>query len=328
MITFLSQRWILWGSFAAVLFPMRSVSGVLDLSFLNDLEPLEFHLPTVTDPNVTENIVGYNPWMPRYQGSADPSKPTIVLMTGGCLPVEEGGSDFYQDARRGFYDECAKFGDVQCQCRPIIDPSKWQPKDILGLTDETIFNGIVECKWEIRRLLDEHKKGLINVAGISAKCSFDQPELFDELREHNIPIFLMGVNQPFPDEPEYNVPQPTGFLGTDQAFLGKTLARLLVQLRPEGGRFATMLNWGSTGMVRRRYGFLLKRFTRMRIRAINQDGVKLRSILSIQVFAGLGIVLTWNVCWNASEIRRTARNLMPSFSSFSRPFAKTILRTG
>ena len=255
-IIFLSQRWILLGIFAAILFPIRSVSGVLDLSYLTDLEPLEFHLPTVTDPNVTENIVGYNPWMPRYQGSADPSKPTIVLMTGGCLPVEEGGSDFYQDARRGFYDECAKFGDVQCQCRPIIDPSKWQPKEILGLTDETIFNGIVECKWEIRRLLDEHKKGLINVAGISAKCSFDQPELFDELREHNIPIFLMGVNQPFPDEPEYNVPQPTGFLGTDQAFLGKTLARLLVQLRPEGGRFATMLNWGSTGMVRRRYGFL------------------------------------------------------------------------
>jgi hypothetical protein len=178
-----------------------------------------FYLPPVTDPNITELATGYNPWMTKYTGSPDPQKLTFVLMTGGCLPVEEGGSSFYQDASTGFRQRCEEL-DIACQCRPMIKTSKMNPPQPTSL-----YDGFHESVWEVRRILEEHRQGRINVGGISAKLSYQDPELFEEARELGVPIFLMGVNKPYPGEPEYNFPQPTGFIGTDQAFLGRTMAR-------------------------------------------------------------------------------------------------------
>ena len=217
-----------------------------------------FFLPSVTDPNITERDTGYNPWMKQYTGintfteSQSLDEPTFVLMTGGCLPLEEGGSDFYQDAGTGFRYYCDQLG-IQCQCRPIISPLKWNPP----MNDTSIFGGYNECVWEIQRLLNEHQAGLIKVGGISAKCSYGIPEvkIFEQARALNVSLFLMGVNKPYPNEKEALLDQPTGFIGTDQAFLGREMARLLKKLRPEGTTYAFVTNWDSTGMTRRRLGF-------------------------------------------------------------------------
>ena len=196
---------------------------------------------------------GYNPWMSKYnyKGVKDPEAPVIVMMTGGCLPLEEGGSDFYQDAGRGFPQRCEELN-LNCQCRPIIKPQKWNPPQ----PDASIFNGTAEFVWEIRRLLDEHRRGLINVGGISAKATYHDPRIFDEAKEMGIPIFLVGINKPLPGEKEYSLSQPTDFIGTNQAFLGRTMARLLKQLRPNGGTYGFIVNWDGPGMLRRRLGFV------------------------------------------------------------------------
>jgi hypothetical protein len=209
-----------------------------------------FYLPPASDPNITKLTTGYNPWMNKYTGSPDPQELTFVLMTGGCLPLEEGGSDFYQDTGTGFRQRCEELN-IACQCRPIIKTDKMNPPQ-----PSSLFNGSGDAVWEVRRILEEHRQGRINVAGISAKLSYQDPEVFNEARELGVPIFLMGINKPYPGENEYYMPQPTGFIGTDQAFLGRTMARLLKQLRPEGGTYGFVTDWTSAGMARRRLGFV------------------------------------------------------------------------
>jgi hypothetical protein len=211
-----------------------------------------FYLPPepLNDPNITELTTGYNPWMSKYTGSSDPQELTFVLMTGGCLPLDEGGSDFYQDTGTGFRQRCKELN-INCQCRPIIKTHKMNPPQ-----PESLFNGMIDAVWEVRRILEEHRQGRINVAGISAKLSYQDPEVFNEARKLGIPIFLMGVNKPYPDENESNMPQPTGFIGTEEAFVGRTMARLLKQLRPEGGSYGFVTSWTSAGMGRRRLGFV------------------------------------------------------------------------
>jgi hypothetical protein len=211
-----------------------------------------FYLPPepLNDPNITELTTGFNPWMSKYTGSPDPQELTFVLMTGGCLPLEEGGSDFYQDTGTGFRQRCQELN-ITCQCRPIIKTNKMNPPQ-----PESLFQGMGDAVWEVRRILEEHRQGRINVAGISAKLSYQDPEVFNEARELGVPIFLMGINKPYSGEKEYNMPQPTGFIGTDQAFLGRTMARLLKQLRPSGGTYGFVTDWTSPGMTRRRLGFI------------------------------------------------------------------------
>jgi hypothetical protein len=151
--------------------------------------PAAFLLPPVNYPNVTEATWGYNPWMSKY--ITDPTKITIVMMTGGCLSVEEGGSAFYQDAAKGFWQRCAEL-DINCQCRPIIKPTEWNPP----MEDNSIYydNNITEAAWHIKKLFADHRAGRINVGAISAKAGYETglPEIYDEARELDIPIFLMG----------------------------------------------------------------------------------------------------------------------------------------
>jgi hypothetical protein len=43
----------------------------------------------------------------------DPQKLTFVVMTGGCLPLEEGGSDFIKIPE---LDTASVAGEYPCQC--------------------------------------------------------------------------------------------------------------------------------------------------------------------------------------------------------------------
>lgn len=63
------------------------------------------------------------------------------------------------------------------------------------------------CSWEIRRILDEHRRGLIKLGGISAKCDLRHPEIYDEARELRVPVFLMEKNAPKLGDEDYGKPE-------------------------------------------------------------------------------------------------------------------------
>ena len=222
-----------------VLFP-----GASSEEELEELWP--FVTPTPEDFNLTEadwnQTTGYNIWMPQYHGG-DPSKKTYVMMTGGCLPVEERGSFFYQDAAVAFNVSCHELG-VECKCRPIIEIPDWNV-----VINQTLwppfFHDMHHCSWEIRRILDEHRRGVIDVAGIAAKCDFRHPQIYDEARELGVPIFLLGANPLTSDDEDFGVPEPEGYIGTDQVFLGQTMARVLKQLAPDGREYGFIMQWDS-----------------------------------------------------------------------------------
>ena len=96
----------------------------------------EFFLPPPVNETIRRYTTGYNPWMDQYTGpnpGVDASVPHIVLMTGGCLPLDENGSTFLRDAGRGFDQRCQELVELHgadklaCQCRPIIKPSLFNP---------------------------------------------------------------------------------------------------------------------------------------------------------------------------------------------------------
>jgi hypothetical protein len=224
--------------------------GVFKLREATSNEELEelwpFVYPSPEYFNLTEEdwnqTTGYNIWMPQYHGG-DPSKKTFVMMTGGCLPEEDGGSDFFQDAAVAFNASCVEHG-LECQCRPILTVPEWNVF-INETMWEPIFHDMHHCSWEIRRILDEHRRGVIDLAGISAKCDLRHPQIYDEARELGVPIFLLQANPLTPDDEEYGLPEPDGYIGTDQEFLGKTMAKVLKRLAPDGSVYGFIMQWDS-----------------------------------------------------------------------------------
>jgi len=215
----------------------------------------EFLFPPPPNASLADLTLGYNPWMTQYTGAPESTtEPTFVLMVGACITEEMGGTasaQFYSDAVVAFWQECQE-KQMQCQCRPMAKPDRWNPPQ----EDRSIYNGMADTEWELHRLFREHEQGLISVGGITIKASFEAPYMFDKARELDIPLFLLGVNEPWPGDREESFVQPHGYIGTNNAFLGTTMARLVKQLRPDGGTFAFIMSWGSTYMIRVRQGFL------------------------------------------------------------------------
>ena len=72
----------------------------------------------------------------------------------------------------------------------------------------------------------------MGVDGISAACKFENVTPWQQAHEAGIELVA------FDGKPPSDFPVPlAGSVGTDQHFLGRTMARLLRQLRPEGGSF-------------------------------------------------------------------------------------------
>jgi len=108
---------------------------------------------------------------------------------------------------------------VPVPSRPVANPEEMNPPQnasLYGCPDDCVDHPV----WEIRRLLDEHRRGLINVGGISVKLSYQDPRVFLEAEQLGVPLFLLEANKPLPGDKEYGMPQPTGFIGVDQAYLG------------------------------------------------------------------------------------------------------------
>jgi gamma-aminobutyric acid type B receptor len=86
------------------------------------------------------------------------------------------------------------------------------------------------------------------VDGIAVTCTYDVPEVFQEAADKGIPV--VTFDSPPPPEIAHEA-----YIGTDNSFLGRTLARLLRQLRPEGGTFAIIALASSFNQSLRVEGF-------------------------------------------------------------------------
>ena len=158
----------------------------------------EFYLPMPEELNITETNFtwGYNPWMPEYNWkSVDSNKPTFVMLSPSCIDFEEElGSLIFRDMATAWRKTCEELG-MQCQCRPIVRHNFW---NVENKPSGDFWQGIHRCSWETRRVLDEHRKGLINLAGVSTRCSMRDPDIYDEARELGVPVFVTNMNPPKP----------------------------------------------------------------------------------------------------------------------------------
>ncbi|KAG7362299.1 7 transmembrane sweet-taste receptor of 3 GCPR-domain containing protein [Nitzschia inconspicua] len=127
-----------------------------------------------------------------------------------------GDSEFFNPVRDGWLAECAVY-DVNCIYLPV---------------NYTYFFEHQEDKYShpcIPLMLQLVEMG---VDGISAACHFEDVAHWRAAYEAGIPLVA------FDTRPPEGFPIPLeAYVGTDQEFLGRTQARLLKQLRPEGGTF-------------------------------------------------------------------------------------------
>jgi ribose transport system substrate-binding protein len=145
---------------------------------------------------------------------------SLLLFTSGWAVVKSenltfglvsGTSAFFELARHGWFDKCEHFG---VNCLYLIP--NWETLDMEKYDDP--------CEKEIEDLIK------LKVDGIAAACIY-KTDVFQKAADAGIPVVT------FDNAPPDHIPHKA-YIGTDQRFLGRTLGRLLRQLRPEGGTFA------------------------------------------------------------------------------------------
>ena len=108
------------------------------------------------------------------------------------------------------------------------EPLELEDVDIYNLTaisldyNETVGYG--PCIPQIRYFIQQ------KYDGISIQCGVNHPTIYQEVYDANIPIVSFDIPPP--------LTQPiNSYIGTDNYYLGKTMARLLRVLKPEGGTY-------------------------------------------------------------------------------------------
>jgi ABC-type sugar transport system substrate-binding protein len=149
---------------------------------------------------------------------------TFVMMNGG--------SSFFYPIEQGWLDACAKLPNVTCEHH--YENKTWFAE--AGYSREV---DILPCVPLIREFIAR------GVDGIAAKCNLDHP-LFQEAADAGIPVVAFQGN--------YDAVPINTYVGTNNEYLGRTLARLLKQLRPEGGTF--VCTYGGQSSYARTVGFL------------------------------------------------------------------------
>jgi gamma-aminobutyric acid type B receptor len=140
-----------------------------------------------------------------------------------------GSSGFFEPVKDGWDNMCNVLG---ANCHYVVP--NWSD------FDREMY--IHPCVAEMSALIKQ------KVDGIAVACTYDAPEVFKEAADKGIPVVT------------FDSPPPPGiaseaYVGTDNSFLGRTLARLLKQLRPEGGTFAIIAVEGSENQELRVEGF-------------------------------------------------------------------------
>lgn len=143
----------------------------------------------------------------------------VILLLGRPLStcalsfgLLNGGSAYFEPIPAGFLAKCQSLG-VTCYTR--------------------VSNGSIPCAEERRAAVNDFLA--LNVSGIAMKPCGDanREEMLALLEETSVPIVTFDSDVPDSSRIAY--------VGTDNWFLGRTMARLLRQLRPEGGTYATIL---------------------------------------------------------------------------------------
>jgi Periplasmic binding protein domain len=137
---------------------------------------------------------------------------TVQAQTLGLI---NGGSSFFEPVIEGWLDKCKELG-ITCHHRTVSSGSAAQPCP-------------VERVKLLRELMDLGINGLaIKPCGTTTADGMQQ--VYDLAASGGIPVINL----------DSDIPNATraAYVGTDNALLGRTLARLLQQLRPEGGEYA------------------------------------------------------------------------------------------
>jgi gamma-aminobutyric acid type B receptor len=158
-----------------------------------------------------------------------------------------GGSTFFEPVQTGWETACQSLGIETCL---YIVPNEM---------DFDYDTHVHPCVYEVRKLI-----ALKQVDGISARCAYEATEIFQEARDAGIEtvVFDQPSPPPPPGEEEVEVEggfdgahRPSAYIGTDNRFMGRTMARLLRQLRPEGGTFGFVHRLGDALQDQRIAGF-------------------------------------------------------------------------
>jgi ABC-type sugar transport system substrate-binding protein len=141
-----------------------------------------------------------------------------------------GGSEFFDPVQVGWENTCREYG---TNCRYFKAPAE-------------------NCSVWVTDLLQEFVAQNDTIDGIAmAPCDIDiiTPLLWFVTQEANIPIVLFDNDIP------QNVSGRSAYIGTDNLFLGRTMANVLKQLRPEGGTFGILSGSNKTNLDERIQGF-------------------------------------------------------------------------
>ena len=134
------------------------------------------------------------------------------------LGLINGGSSFFAPVNDGWMQRCEQLGATCYQTFP---------------GDDKNYNGTTKCEDfrtdVINRWLELGLDGLAMKPCGNNFSTFNN-DTVKELGALNIPVVY--IDRDFPES------QRAAYVGTDQEFLGRTMARLLRQLRPEGGTYA------------------------------------------------------------------------------------------
>ena len=147
-----------------------------------------------------------------------------------------GYSDFFEPIKQGFNDSCAEIG-AECEIWDV------HPNTIsfINHTYDAEADGDY-CVPIMRYLI---QRG--DIDGLAVKCNTkpNHPPVLQEASDAGIPTVVFAGP---------HIGPYASYIGTNNDDVGRAMARLLKQLRPEGGTYATVYNGPSS--IERAIGFV------------------------------------------------------------------------
>lgn len=145
------------------------------------------------------------------------SVPTCAQGKKLLFGMASGGSSFYDAIRLGWEEACARHSE-EVDCEYFAENKTWFKENYPDLAnDEANYK---PCVAQIRQMIDR------GFDGISMYCGEGHP-VVEEAKEKGMALTSFDIIPP--------IPMP--FVGTDNYYLGVTMARLLRQLKPTGGTY-------------------------------------------------------------------------------------------
>lgn len=154
------------------------------------------------------------------------------------LSVKTADNEFFRLSEQGCLDYVTKFlnDNNTSTCvyfGPVSTPENWNPDP----------DGSIQAR-QIRDMLMNDTMPLDALA-ISVR---NATALHNIIRDSSIPIITFDSDAADSDR--------TSYIGTDNTFLGESMAKVAIQIQPTGGKYAVMIANESPNMVQRAEGFI------------------------------------------------------------------------